>query len=116
MADLAKASYTVGLPKYLGPIILLLHIVFITYLVFQINQSEELALAKFKDIRNIAYLIYIGLFTLIGILIILKKLMKNLQKTTFLTSILQNLVISLILTTFSYFLASIVVDFMNLFE
>lgn len=116
MADLAKAPQTVGITKYLGKIILFLHLVFITFLVIQINQSAELALIKFKEIRKIAYIIYTGLFMLVGVSIAIKRLTKNFQQTGSVSDTLPNLVVSLVLTTFSYMIAKVVVDFMNLFN
>lgn len=115
MSDLAKTSQTIDISKYLGRVIQVVHLFFIAYLVWQINQSEELALEKFKEIRNLAYLAYIGLFSAIGVLIAIKKLTHG-KQPEFIKSILSTLVISLIFTTFSYFLAKNIADIFNLFR
>ncbi len=115
MADLAKSSQTIDFPKHLGKIILFLHLVFIVYLVVQINQSsEELALAKYNEFKNIAYVIYIGLFAIVGVLTIVKRLTKNSQPSGLLPTILHNITVSLVLTTFSFFLATLIIDLLKL--
>lgn len=109
MADLAKASQAVDRSKFLNKILLVFHLVFIAYLVTLINHSQEIALTKFLQLRNIAYVVYIGLFLVIGLFIVTKKKM-------LVNNYVSLLVVSLMLTTFSYLLAKIVADLLRLFN
>lgn len=110
MADLAKPKKTAESTNLLGKLILILpNLVFIVYLAALINQSESFALEKFEELRNVAYLIYTGGFIILGVYILIRKQTK-------LNSVIPGLLISLILTTFSYVLAKIAVDLIKLFN
>lgn len=107
MADLAKPQPTGESTNIPDIIILIPNIVFIVYLATLINQSESLALERFGELRNIAYLIYTGGFVILGFNILVRRQSK-------INSVIQGLIISLILTTFSYALAKIAVGLANL--
>lgn len=112
MADLAKPQKTAGSTKLLGIIILILipNFVFILYLVNLINQSESFALEKFEELRNAAYIIYTGAIFIWGFFIMI-------GRQSNLTSGIPSLIIlSLLLTTFSYALAKNALNLINLFN
>lgn len=112
MADLAKPQKTTWSTKLLGIIILILitNFVFILYLANLINQSESFALEKFEELRNVAYIIYTGCFIILGVF-------KMIGKRSNLTSGVPSLmIISLLLTTFSYALAKNALNLINLFN
>ncbi len=66
-------------------------------------------LALWKVMRNLAYLFFIVIFVLVGLMIMFRRKI-NPQTVISVQSALPSLVIGLILVTFSYFIASLIID------
>lgn len=69
------------------------------------------ALSEFKTYRNLFYLFYIFAFIFIGIYISIRKLNREPIKESRVSNLTPQLTVSLLLVTFSYAIAALILDF-----
>lgn len=99
------------LVRLLYRVVLVLFALFVGYLVnISKKYGEEGALVIFKDIRNKAYFVFVVILVVCGFWIMAKG--KREEKSSE-ASILSALALALVLLTFSYSSASLVVDFLR---
>lgn len=118
MVNLAKSSSNKIPSNLLGKIIQVSNLIFIIYLIYSLQQSNPITLDKFKEIRNIAYYFYMACFLILGIVMILNKRPPSAvvagQQSDLSKKLLPNLVVNLILTTYAFYIATLVIDLLKL--
>lgn len=111
MVDLAQQSSTSKLSSILGKLVLIPNIYFIYFTYNLIKTDPQTAVGEFSRMRNLFYIVYVIVFAVIGLLIfILQRQDSNSSVLKHLKIFLPNLVLSLILTTFSYAIAQYIDD------
>ena len=98
MTELDKNSLVIFFTNKLAPSLFLFNLLFIAYLAALLSSDPKSSLDLFKEVRNLSYFVYIGLFIVSGFLIILTKVTKL---------ILPYIVVNLVITTYAYYLASL---------
>jgi hypothetical protein len=104
--------------KFIGWIIKLANLCLIGYLIWlQFSVPSQQSLMEFISIRNVFYSIYTFSLGLYGFFIMFrsKKDRTDLYATSPLSKILPMIIISIIITTFSYALAGLLYDILSIF-
>ncbi len=115
MADLAEQSSVSNIPSIFGKLIFIPNLYFIYFTFNLIKTNPQTAIQEFVRVRDLLYVVYIPLFIIIGLLIlILQRQDKNSSILKNLRNLLPNLILSLILTTFSYAIAKYLNDLLIL--